>query len=119
LRRGSHRARSRNQQNTLTNLFFIGDIFGSIGRNLVARHLKDIVAAEHIHLTIANAENSAGGFGITPQLAEDLFGYGLDVRPPAIMSGTSAKFTITSRASRACCVRRTTSRNCPAKGSSW
>jgi metallophosphoesterase (TIGR00282 family) len=63
----------------LTNLLFIGDIFGSIGRNLVARHLKDIVAAENIHLTIANVENSAGGFGITPQLAEDLFGFGIDV----------------------------------------
>jgi 2',3'-cyclic-nucleotide 2'-phosphodiesterase len=41
--------------------------------------LKNIVADEDIHLTIANAENSAGGFGITPALAEDLFGYGLDV----------------------------------------
>lgn len=63
----------------LTNLLFIGDIFGSVGRNLVTRHLKDIVAAEKIDLTIANAENSAGGFGLTPQLAEDLFGYGIDV----------------------------------------
>jgi metallophosphoesterase (TIGR00282 family) len=63
----------------LTNLLFIGDIFASPGRGLVARHLRDIVAAENIHLSIANAENAAGGFGITPQLAEDLFGYGLDV----------------------------------------
>ena len=46
---------------------------------MVARHLKDIVARENIHLSIANAENSAGGFGITPQLADELFGYGLDV----------------------------------------
>jgi len=45
----------------------------------VARHVKEIVAAEKIDLTIANAENSAGGFGITPALADDLFGYGLDV----------------------------------------
>ncbi|HUA83669.1 MAG TPA: TIGR00282 family metallophosphoesterase [Bryobacteraceae bacterium] len=63
----------------MTNLLFIGDIFASPGRNLVARHLKSIVTAENIHLSIANAENSAGGFGITPALAEDLFGYGLDV----------------------------------------
>ncbi len=46
---------------------------------MVARHLKDIVARENIHLSIANAENSAGGFGITPPLADELFGYGLDV----------------------------------------
>ena len=46
---------------------------------MVARHLPEIVAAEKIHLTIANAENAAGGFGITPQLAEELFGYGVQV----------------------------------------
>jgi metallophosphoesterase (TIGR00282 family) len=46
---------------------------------MVARHLKNIVAQENIHLAIANAENSAGGFGITPQLADELFDYGLDV----------------------------------------
>ena len=45
----------------------------------MARHLKDIVASEKIDLTIANGENAAGGFGITPQLADELFGYGLDV----------------------------------------
>lgn len=63
----------------MTNLLFIGDIFASPGRTLVARHLRDIVASENIHLAIANAENAAGGFGITPQLADELFGFGLDV----------------------------------------
>jgi metallophosphoesterase (TIGR00282 family) len=63
----------------LTNLLFIGDIFASPGRAIVARHLKDIVASEKIDLSIANGENAAGGFGITPQLADELFGYGLDV----------------------------------------
>ncbi len=46
---------------------------------MVARHLKDIVAAENIHLAIANVENAAGGFGVNPQLADELSGYGLDV----------------------------------------
>jgi 2',3'-cyclic-nucleotide 2'-phosphodiesterase len=45
----------------------------------VARHVRGIVAAENIHLTIANGENSAGGFGITPPLADELYGYGVDV----------------------------------------
>jgi len=63
----------------LTNLLFIGDIFASPGRSMVARHLREIVASEQIHLTIANCENEAGGFGITPQLADELFGYGVDV----------------------------------------
>jgi len=46
---------------------------------MVARHLRNIVSEEHVDLTIANGENSAGGFGITPQLAEELFEYGADV----------------------------------------
>lgn len=45
----------------------------------MAETLKGLVTAEKIDLAIANAENSAGGFGITPALAEELFSYGLDV----------------------------------------
>jgi 2',3'-cyclic-nucleotide 2'-phosphodiesterase len=63
----------------VTNLLFIGDIFASPGRTIVARHLREIVGREGIHLSIANVENAAGGFGISPQLADELFGYGLDV----------------------------------------
>ncbi len=61
------------------NILFIGDIFGSPGRRIVADHLEDIVKTNSIDLAIANAENSAGGFGITPSIAEDLFGRGIDV----------------------------------------
>src|SRR5260370_29633468 len=61
------------------NILFIGDIFGSPGRRIVADHLQDIVQANSIDITIANAENAAGGFGITPAIAEELFGLGLDV----------------------------------------
>jgi metallophosphoesterase (TIGR00282 family) len=61
------------------NLLFIGDIFASPGRGLVSRRLSQIVEAHSIDLTIANAENSAGGFGITPLIAEELFSLGLDV----------------------------------------
>jgi len=63
----------------LTNLLFIGDIFASTGRGLVARHLPEIVVAEKIDLTIANGENAAGGFGITPALAEEIFSFGVNV----------------------------------------
>src|SRR5579862_8555702 len=61
------------------NILFIGDIFASPGRVLVARHLQEIITEEKIQLAIANAENSAGGFGVTPQIAEELFSLGLDV----------------------------------------
>src|SRR5215470_10340099 len=61
------------------NLLFIGDIFASPGRRIVADHLEDIVAGNHIDLVIANGENAAGGFGITPSIAEDLLALGIDV----------------------------------------
>src|SRR6202795_5119291 len=61
------------------NILFIGDIFSSVGRRIVADHLADIKATQRIDIAIANAENAAGGFGITPSIAEELFGLGLDV----------------------------------------
>jgi metallophosphoesterase (TIGR00282 family) len=60
-------------------ILFIGDIFASAGRQIVADHLRDIKETNHIDLAIANAENAAGGFGITPSIAEELFSLGLDV----------------------------------------
>jgi metallophosphoesterase (TIGR00282 family) len=61
------------------NILFIGDIFGSAGRRIVADHLRDIQESNRIDLTIANAENAAGGFGLTPAIAEELLALGLDV----------------------------------------
>jgi metallophosphoesterase (TIGR00282 family) len=61
------------------NVLFIGDIFGSPGRRIVADHLDDIKATNAIDLVIANAENAAGGFGLTPSIAQDLFALGIDV----------------------------------------
>jgi metallophosphoesterase (TIGR00282 family) len=61
------------------NLLFIGDIFASPGRRIVADHLEDISATNGIDLVVANGENAAGGFGITPAIAEDLLAMGIDV----------------------------------------
>jgi len=61
------------------NLLFIGDIFASPGRRIVADHLEDIAATNQIDLVIANGENAAGGFGITPAIAEELFRLGIDI----------------------------------------
>lgn len=60
-------------------ILFIGDIFAAPGRRIVADHLQDIRQTNRIDLAIANAENAAGGFGITPSVAEELFALGLDV----------------------------------------
>jgi metallophosphoesterase (TIGR00282 family) len=61
------------------NIRFVGDIFASPGRRIVADHLQDIIETNRIDLAIANAENSAGGFGITPAIAEELLALGVDV----------------------------------------
>ncbi len=61
------------------NILFIGDIFGSAGRRIVREHIGHIREAHNVELTVVNAENAAGGFGITPQLAEEVFDWGADV----------------------------------------
>ena len=60
-------------------ILFIGDIVGSPGRKIVLDRLADILAQRQIDLCIANGENSASGFGITPRLAQELFSCGIDV----------------------------------------
>ena len=61
------------------NILFVGDIFGSAGRKIVREHLGHVCEAHHVELLIVNAENAAGGFGVTPQIAEELFDLGADV----------------------------------------
>jgi metallophosphoesterase (TIGR00282 family) len=60
-------------------VLFIGDIVGSPGRQIVRERLADLVAQRQIDLVIANGENSASGFGITPKIADDLLQNGVDV----------------------------------------
>lgn len=61
------------------NILFVGDIFGSAGRRIVHEHMGHVREANAVDLTIINAENAAGGFGVTPQIADDLFDQGADV----------------------------------------
>ncbi len=60
-------------------ILFIGDIFGRPGRTVVKERLPQLVREHSIDLVIANGENAAAGFGITPPLAEELFELGIDV----------------------------------------
>jgi hypothetical protein len=61
------------------NILFIGDIFASAGRSIVAEHLPGLVRQHNVELVVANGENSAGGFGITPLIAEELLALGINV----------------------------------------
>lgn len=61
------------------NILLVGDIVGEPGRSILARRLHQMVDEHRIDLVVANGENSAGGFGITPKIAEDLFRLGIHV----------------------------------------
>ncbi|MBL7131214.1 MAG: TIGR00282 family metallophosphoesterase [Candidatus Omnitrophica bacterium] len=60
-------------------ILLIGDVVGSPGRDAVRQILPKIKKAQAVDFTITNAENSAGGTGITPRVANDLFNSGSDV----------------------------------------
>jgi metallophosphoesterase (TIGR00282 family) len=60
-------------------ILFIGDIVGKPGRELVRKGLRGLVEHTGIDLVIANAENAAAGFGITKDIGDALFDWGVDV----------------------------------------
>ena len=57
----------------------IGDIIGKPGRLAVIHALPDLRREHDLDLVIANGENTAAGAGLTPSLAEELLGGGIDV----------------------------------------
>lgn len=57
----------------------IGDIVGQPGRQAVSKFLPGLHQKYGLDMVIANAENSAGGFGLTSAIARELFDKGIDV----------------------------------------
>lgn len=60
-------------------ILFVGDVFGSAGRRIVREHIGHIISGRQIDLVIVNAENAAGGFGLTPAIATEMFDLGAHV----------------------------------------
>lgn len=60
-------------------VLLIGDIVGEPGRKAIFRHLDRLREEMRLDLVIGNAENAAGGFGITGPVMRELFSLGLDV----------------------------------------
>jgi metallophosphoesterase (TIGR00282 family) len=60
-------------------IIIIGDIFGRPGRRLIEAKLPDLLKEYEIDFCIANIENAAAGFGITPEIADVLLKTGIDV----------------------------------------
>jgi metallophosphoesterase (TIGR00282 family) len=61
------------------NILFIGDIVGRPGRELIRKGLGGLIERHDVDLVIANAENSANGFGVTKEIGDTLLEWGVDV----------------------------------------
>ncbi len=60
-------------------VLFIGDIVGEAGRKALREGILKLVERLKIDFVIANAENAAGGFGITRSVGEEIFSLGVDI----------------------------------------
>lgn len=61
------------------NILCIGDVVGKAGRSVIAEALPQLIEDHDIEFVVCNAENAAGGSGITPAIAKKLFHHGVDV----------------------------------------
>ncbi len=61
------------------NILFIGDIVGKPGRRAVRELLPGLIEDRRIDLVIANCENAAAGFGVTPEIIEELLEARIDI----------------------------------------
>ncbi len=60
-------------------ILFLGDVVGRHARTLVMASLNDLRGELNVDFIIVNVENSAGGFGVTPQIADEFLAAGADV----------------------------------------
>ena len=61
------------------NILVVGDIVGKAGRKALAYLLPEIKQSHSVNLVIANGENAAGGKGLTPNTADELFDAGVEI----------------------------------------
>ncbi len=57
---------------------FIGDIVGKPGRQIIVDQLRAVIERESLDLVVANAENAAGGSGLTPEIYRELIAAGVN-----------------------------------------
>ena len=88
-------------------LLFIGDIVGRPGRELVRRGLSALVAHHAIDLVIANVENAAAGFGVTPDIAEEFLEQGVHVMTGGNHTWDKKEILPCLTNNHGCCGRRT------------
>jgi metallophosphoesterase (TIGR00282 family) len=69
----------REDVNRGVSILFVGDIVGGIGRRTLLSLLPALRERHEPDFVVVNGENSAGGLGITPKIADELFAAGIDV----------------------------------------
>jgi metallophosphoesterase (TIGR00282 family) len=62
------------------NILMVGDVVGRPGRDAVRDMLRNVQQRFDIEFTLVNTENSAGGMGLTPDIANLFFKWGADVQ---------------------------------------
>jgi 2',3'-cyclic-nucleotide 2'-phosphodiesterase len=60
-------------------VLLIADVIGKPGRRLLEMYLPSLIQKEDLDFVVANAENAAHGFGVTPDVADELLRIGIDV----------------------------------------
>jgi calcineurin-like phosphoesterase len=60
------------------NILVVGDVVGSPGRKILHKGLPRLFERHEIEYCIANAENAAGGFGVTKDVCDELLDVGID-----------------------------------------
>ena len=65
---------------SLITVLFVSDICGKPGRQAAAHLIKLIREQNNVDYVIANVENAAGGFGVTPEMSRKIFSYGVDMQ---------------------------------------
>ncbi|MGZ6617922.1 MAG: YmdB family metallophosphoesterase, partial [Solirubrobacteraceae bacterium] len=61
------------------NILFIGDVVGGVGRRTLISLLPTLRERLSVNFVVVNGENAAGGIGITPRNADEMFAGGVDV----------------------------------------
>lgn len=61
------------------NLLFVGDVVGEPGRRVLINNLRQLKDRLQLDFIVVNAENAAGGFGVTEKICQELFAHEVDV----------------------------------------
>ena len=72
-------ARPAKQRQRMLKILFIGDVTGKPGRWITSQLVWGLKRVHEIDFTIANVENAAGGYGVTQEICQKMFSYGIDV----------------------------------------